>query len=108
MLSQSELLDITLKYLHTHKHTRALIVYLIGYLVYEIHSLESPPIQPTERMHAEMQFRSFDYCKWPNIQERNRKEIAANIEQSFKIPTMHLFFSDFLFPCSFALFRLCF
>lgn len=113
MLRQSKFLDITLQYLysqHTHSLASAYIVYLIGYLVEQIHSLESPPIPcPTEReWMLKCSSDRLIVVNGPTSsreQERNRNRHWTTIIQN----THNAFsFSFVSLPSSFALFRLSF
>lgn len=67
------LLDIALKYLYKHTLVHLLSTWL-DISSNKFIQLESPTIQPTEQMHAKMQFRSFDCCKWPNIKKGTGKK----------------------------------
>lgn len=110
MLSQSKLLDITLQYLY-------ILVHLLStWLDISSNKLSHWNRHPFNRPNKCMQKCNFDRLIVVNgptsrkEQERNRNR---HIEQSFKIPTMHIFcfsflFFSFRFHSSFALFRLCF
>lgn len=106
MLRQSKLLDITLQYLLVCSLTYCLPDWisrrtnsLIGI------AIATHCVPNGTRMHAKMQFRLFDCCKWPNVKKGTGKKSQQTLNNNHsKYPQCIQF--CFLFPSSFALFRL--
>lgn len=110
MLRQSKLLDSTLQYLLPHTLVCSLTYCLPDWISRQTNSLigiaiATHSVPNGTRMHAKMQFRLFDCCKWPNIKKGTGKKSQQTLNNNHsKYPQCIQF--CFLFPSSFALFRL--